>query len=543
LLNEPRVSASGRYGEDWARRTCPIPERLAQLVSARRFDTGTVCQWPRDSGRVTVAAWTEDPIGLRERGSTVNPNQPCLNGIYGGPMTSPTRASGTGATGASGASSPDVLRRGITGPLLFAFILGDVLGAGIYALMGVLAGRVGGMLWAPLLVALLLALLTAGSYAELVTKYPRAGGAAVFAERAFRNRLVSFLVGFSMLAAGVTSAAGLSIAFAGQYLSTFVDLPVVPVAMVFLLVIAALNARGIRESMRANFVMTAIEVSGLVIVVVSVTVLLAGGGGDVSRVTRLPEGTGVATAVLAGAIIAYYSFVGFETSANVIEEVKEPSKTYPRALFLALATAGLVYVLVGLASAIALPADELEASSGPLLDVVAATGAGIPSWLFSLIALIAVANGALLTMIMASRLAYGMSEQGLLPGALSRVLPHRRTPWVAILATTLVAMLLTLIGDLATLAETVVLLLLFVFISANVSVLVLRRDTVEHPHFRVWTFVPVLGVASCVLLLTQQRPIVWLFAAILLAVGVVLFFAARWSRTRPGASRPTSRRD
>jgi amino acid transporter len=430
------------------------------------------------------------------------------------------------------AEKPTRLRRGITGPLLFAFILGDVLGAGIYALMGVLAGRVGGMLWAPLLVALLLALLTAGSYAELVTKYPRAGGAAVFAERAFKNRLVSFLVGFCMLAAGVVSAAGLSIAFAGEYLQTFAELPVIPVAMVFLAVIAALNARGIRESMAANFVMTAIEVSGLVIVVVVVTMLLAGGGGDVSRVTELPEGAGLATAVLAGAIIAYYSFVGFETSANVIEEVKDPSRVYPRALFGSLIAAGVVYVLVGLASAIALPASELEDSSGPLLAVVEASGAPIPSWLFSLIALIAVANGALLTMIMASRLTYGMAEQGLLPAVLSRVLPKRRTPWVAILSTTLVAMLLTLVGDLATLAETVVLLLLFVFLSANISVLVLRRDKVEHSHFRVWTFVPILGIASCILLLTQQRPLVWLFAAALLAVGGVLFLAARWSRRR-----------
>lgn len=115
------------------------------------------------------------------------------------------------------------LARKITGPLLFLFILGDVLGAGIYALMGVLAGEVGGALWAPLLAALLLALLTAGSYAELVTKYPKAGGAAVFAERAFRRPLVSFLVGFCMLAAGVTSAAGLSLAFAGDYLATFMD--------------------------------------------------------------------------------------------------------------------------------------------------------------------------------------------------------------------------------------------------------------------------------------------------------------------------------
>ena len=431
-------------------------------------------------------------------------------------------------------TAPSTLRRGIGGPLLFAFILGDVLGAGIYALMGVLSERVGGMLWAPLLAALLLALLTAGSYAELVTKYPHAGGSAVFAERAFKNRLVSFLVGFCMLAAGVTSAAGLSIAFAGEYFATFVDLPVVPVAIVFLGIVAGLNARGIRESMGANFVMTAIEVSGLVIVVVVVGLLMAGGGGDVTRVTHVPEGTGVATAVLAGAIIAYYSFVGFETSANMIEEVKEPSKMYPRALFAALGAAGLVYVLVGLASSIALPPEDLAASSGPLLSVVEASGVPVPSWLFSLIALVAVANGALLTMIMASRLTYGMAEQGLLPKALSRVLPKRRTPWVAILTTTLVAMLLTLVGDLTLLAETVVLLLLFVFLSANVSVLVLRRDRVEHDHFRVWTFVPVLGIASCILLLSQQSPTVWLFGAVLLAVGVGLYFLARWGRRREG---------
>ncbi|MFN3950156.1 APC family permease [Microbacterium sp.] len=435
--------------------------------------------------------------------------------------------------------APSTLRRGIGGPLLFAFILGDVLGAGIYALMGVLSERVGGMLWAPLVAALLLALLTAGSYAELVTKYPRAGGAAVFAERAFKNKLLSFLVGFSMLAAGVTSAAGLSIAFAGQYLQTFVSLPVVPAAIVFLAVVAALNARGIRESLGANVVMTAIEVSGLVIVVVVVGVLLAGGGGDVSRVTQVPEGTGVASAVLAGAIIAYYSFVGFETSANMIEEVKQPSKMYPRALFAALATAGVVYVLVGLASSIALPPEELSGSSGPLLAVVEASGVAIPSWLFSLIALIAVANGALLTMIMASRLTYGMAEQGLLPRVLSRVLPRRRTPWVAILATTLVAMLLTLVGDLTLLAETVVLLLLFVFLSANVSVLVLRRDHVEHDHFRVWTIVPILAIASCILLMTQQSLTVWIFGAVLLAVGVGLHFLAQWGRSR-GHDRTTT---
>jgi APA family basic amino acid/polyamine antiporter len=429
-------------------------------------------------------------------------------------------------------AEPSKLKQVITGPLLFLFILGDVLGAGIYALMGVLAGEVGGALWIPLVVALLLAFLTAGSYAELVTKYPKAGGAAVFAERAFRTPVVSFLVGFSMLAAGVTSAAGLSLAFAGDYLGTFLDVPPVPAAIVFLALIACLNARGISESLKSNVVMTIIELSGLVIVIVVVAVMLGRGDGDVTRVNEFAPGTNPALATLAAAIIAYYSFVGFETSANVAEEIRDPRRVYPRALFGALLTAGVVYVLVALASSIALPADELADSSGPLLDVVAASGVGIPAWIFSLIALIAVANGALLTMIMASRLTYGMANQGLLPATLGRVLPKRRTPWVAIVATTGVAMILTTIGDLSTLAETVVLLLLFVFISTNVAVLVLRKDRVEHNHFRVWTFVPVLGVASCILLLTQQSAKVWLFGAILLAVGVVLFLVARFTQKR-----------
>ena len=431
------------------------------------------------------------------------------------------------------------LKRGITGPLLFLFILGDVLGAGIYALMGVLAEDVGGVLWAPLVAALVLALLTAGSYAELVTKYPRAGGAAVFAERAFKQPVLSFLIGFCMLAAGVTSAAGLALAFAGDYLSTFIDVPAVPAAMVFLVLVACLNARGISESMKSNMVMTVVELSGLLIVIVAVAVMVGGGRGEVDRITQFPDGSVPAMAILGGAIVAYYSFVGFETSANVAEEIRNPSKVYPAALFGALLTAGIVYALVGIASAIALPANELSESSGPLLAVVGASGVNVPDWLFSAIALVAVANGALLIMIMSSRLAYGMAEHGLLPSVLNRVLPQRRTPWVAIVATTVVAMVLTLVGDLSTLAETVVLLLLFVFISTNIAVLVLRRDAVEHDHFRVWTFVPVLGVLSCLLLLTQQTATVWLFGAILLAVGAVLYLVARAATRRTAARSST----
>ena len=426
------------------------------------------------------------------------------------------------------------LRRHITGPLLFLFILGDVLGAGIYALMGVLALTVGSALWAPLLLALLLALLTAGSYAELVTKYPKAGGAAVFAQRAYGRPLVSFLVGFAMLAAGITSAAGLALAFAGPYMSALINVPLVPTALLFLFLVACLNARGISESMKCNTVMTLIEVSGLVIVIVAGAMLWANGTGDASRVMQFPSGVAPATATLAGAIIAYYAFVGFETSANVTEEVKEPHKVYPAALFGALIVAGLVYVLVGLAVGSALPAAELAGAKAPLLAVVAASGMNFPSWLFGLIALVAVANGCLLTMIMSSRLTFGMAEQRLLPSALTRLLPNRGTPWVAIAVTTLASMALVVMGNLQALAETVVLLLLGVFISTNVAVLVLRKDKVPHPHFQVWRIVPVLGVASCVLLLTQQKGQVWLFGAGFLVLGLVLHMLAGWASKREG---------
>lgn len=421
----------------------------------------------------------------------------------------------------------NILARAITGPLLFMFILGDVLGAGIYALVGVIAGEVGGAVWVPLLVALAMALLTATSYAELVTKYPRAGGAAVFAQRAFRKPLISFLVGFSMLAAGVTSAAGLALAFSGDYLKAFIDVPTVPAALVFLLLVGLLNARGIKESMRANVVMTAVEVTGLVLVVVLACVVLGHGDGTLSRVVEFDETRSPALAVLAAALLAYYSFVGFETSANVAEEVKNVSKVYPRALFGALVTAGAAYVLVGLAVSVVLPADELAASSGPLLAVVSAADVGFPPRLFSLIALVAVANGALLTMIMASRLTYGMASEGLLPRPFAKVLPGRRTPWLAIVATTAVAMALCLTGSLSALAETVVLLLLVVFISTNIAVLVLRRDSVKHSHFRAPTIFPILALLTCVALLTQQSAATWLRAAVLLAVGVVLYALSR----------------
>ncbi|UNS95311.1 APC family permease [Streptomyces tubbatahanensis] len=426
-------------------------------------------------------------------------------------------------------SSP--LRQTLTTTLLYFFILGDILGAGVYVLVGQVAAESGPAVWLPLAAALCLALLTAASYAELATRYPRAGGASHYATLAY-GPFVGFLAGFCMLAAGVVSVAALARGFAGDYLAEFVSLPVALVALVFLAALALLNLRGISESTRANAVATVIEVGGLVLVIGLGGWVLARGDGDLGRLVDVgTPGTGSAAAVLSGAVLAYYSFVGFETSVNVAEETRNPRRSYPRALFGALLTAGLVYVLVGCVAAAAVPTHQLVNSSGPLLEVVREAG-GVPPRVFSAVALVAVANGALLTGIMSSRLTFGMARDGLLPGVLTRVLPVRRTPWAAIAATTVLSLLLALTGSVASLASTLVLLLLVVFFLVNTAALVLRRTPAERDHFRSPALVPALGAVSCVVLATQVEGEVWLRGLVVLAVGIVLGAVA--ALRRPG---------
>ncbi|GHB50100.1 amino acid transporter [Streptomyces cirratus] len=433
-------------------------------------------------------------------------------------------------------SPPDApatpLKRALTTPLLYFFILGDVLGAGVYVLIGQVAAKSGGAVWVPLVVALGLALLTAASYAELATKYPRSGGASYYATLAY-GPFAGFVTGFCMLAAGIVSVAALARGFAGTYLTAFVTLPAALVAVLFLTVLALLNARGISESTRANVVATVIEASGLCLIIGLGVWLVVRGDGDLGRLTQLgtPE-KGPVSAALSGAVLAYYSFVGFETSVNVAEETRNPRRAYPRALFGALAMAGFVYAAVGAAASATVPTSILTGSDGPLLEVVRAAGA-VPEWLFSAIALVAVANGALLTGIMCSRLAFGMARERLLPAFLTRVLPRRRTPWAAIAATTALSLLLALTGDIETLAATLVALLLVVFFTVNTAVLVLRRDGSGNrsaegadDHFKVPAVIPVLGALSCVLLATQVEGAVWVRGLVLLAVGAALGLVA-----------------
>jgi hypothetical protein len=234
-----------------------------------------------------------------------------------------------GAT--TGSADEDTkLARTVGTVLLFFFIVGDTLGAGIYTLVGTMAEDVGGVLWLPLVIALVVALLTAGTYAEMISKYPHAGGAARYAERAYKTPFLTFLVGFFMLSSGIVTAALLANAFSGDYLTALVDLPVVPVTVVFLLLLTAINLRGVRESLAANAVATIIETSGLVLVIVVAAIVFGSGGGDPTRMLTPSPDQPLLVGAFAASVVAFFSFLGLEAAANMAEEVKRPSRAYPR---------------------------------------------------------------------------------------------------------------------------------------------------------------------------------------------------------------------
>ena len=415
------------------------------------------------------------------------------------------------------------LRRAITPGLLLFFIVGDILGGGIYALVGEVAGETGGAVWAGFALALVMAAFTAGSYAELVSKYPRAGGGGLYVHRAFGRPFLSFLVAFAVVVSGITSASALARGFGGDYLSTFVDIPVVLTAIALLALIAAVNLRGIAESVRINVGFTLVELSGLILIVIIAAVALGQGDAEPSRAFEFKENTSIFAATLAGAALAFYALIGFEDSVNVAEETREPHRSYPKALFGGLAIAGVLYLLVTIGTSMVVPTGDLADSSGPLLEVVKQGPLGIPEKLFAAIGLLALSNGALINMIMASRLLYGMAEEGVMPAPFGKVLPERRTPWFAILFTTALAALLVATGDLASLADTTVALLVVVFAIVNISVLVLRREAVEHEHFVVPSAVPVIGVVISLALLTQIESETYVRAAMLVGLGAALW--------------------
>ncbi|MBA2551383.1 MAG: APC family permease, partial [Nocardioidaceae bacterium] len=285
-------------------------------------------------------------------------------------------------TGSGRPQQEEKLERSITGKLLFFYVLGDVLGSGIYALIGVIALEVGGAFWMAFVVGVTVAMLTGFAYAELITKYPQAAGAALYVHKAFGNRILTFIVTFCMLAASIAAAGALALVFGGPYFQEFLDIPSKVTAVVFIILLALLNFRGISESVKANLVMSLIEVSGLLLILLIGAVVLGSAEANLSQPFEFNEGN-TALVILGGAAIAFFAMTGFENAANVAGETQNPSKVFPRALLGGMALAGLMYLLVAFIASMVAPLDDLAGSTSGLLVVVKAGPIAVPAMVFS----------------------------------------------------------------------------------------------------------------------------------------------------------------
>lgn len=439
------------------------------------------------------------------------------------------------------------LKRVMGRKLLLLFIVGDILGTGVYALTGKVAAEVGGAAWLPFLVAFTVAIITAFSYLELVTKYPHAAGAALYVHKAFGIHFFTFIVTFAVMSSGITSASTASRAFASNLAVVFgIDASntlIMLLALGFMVLVMALNFRGASESVKANVVLTLVELSGLVLVILVGFYAIAHGNADWSRVVAFetPADKNVFLAVTTATSLAFFAMVGFEDSVNMAEEIKDPVRIFPKMMLTGLSVTAVIYVLVSICAVAVVPVGELAASDTPLTVVVERGAPNIPiGTLLPIISMFAVANTALINMMMASRLLYGMSKQAVLPPFLSRVHRTTRTPYAAIFFTTGLAFALIIYVSYASenavvvFGGTTALLLLAVFAVVNVAVLVLRRDPVTHDHFVAKTPLPVIGAIACLYLVTPlsgRGGLQYEVAGLLLGLGIILW-AITWFANR-----------
>ncbi len=441
---------------------------------------------------------------------------------------------------------PDLKR--VMGPgLLLLFIVGDILGAGVYAVTGQLSGIVGGIAWLPFLVAFIVATLTALSYLELVCKYPQAAGAALYTHKAFGVHFVTFLVAFGVICSGITSAATSSNVLAQNLTGGFeangwIDSTpgtgtIMLIALGFMVLLALINLRGVGESVKFNVILTLVEVAALTIVIGVGFYVMAQGDGDFSRVTTFTDSgdKGLFLAVTAATSIAFFAMVGFEDSVNMVEETKEPAKIFPRTLLTGLGIAVIIYMLVAVSVVTVLTSDQIaNASEGrALLEVVRVGSPDFPiDKIFPFLACFAVANTALINMLMASRLLYGLANQDVLPRALGKVSPNSRAPYVGIMFSTALALgLIIYVAQRAedeivlNLASVTSLLLLAVFTVVNVACLVLRRDG-DSGHFRSPGPTPAIAALLCAFLIgpwVDRDALIYQIAGGLMLIGIVLW--------------------
>lgn len=393
--------------------------------------------------------------------------------------------------------SHTTLKRSLTLPLVTLYGLGVTIGAGIYVLVGVTAGRAG--MSAPLafIAAAFVMSFSAASYSELSGRLPVSAGEAAFVDRAFSRAWLSLAAGLGIVAAGVVSAAAICVGSVG-YVQQFVPLPAHILIPLIVVLMTAIAAVGIMESVGLAAILTALEILGLI------AVIAGGFHTQPDMLVRMPEvveGAGnwaMWAGVLSAGVIAFFAFIGFEDIVNVAEEVIEPERTMPWAIGLTLVISTILYVLVAYVAVMSVPIETLAASTAPL-SLLFSEVTAFPALLIAAIASLATLNGVIVQEVMASRVLYGLSNLGHLPGWLAHVHGWTRTPLKATLLIGATILVLAMAVPLEALAEWTSRLTLSVFALVNGALIRIKQSEPELPAgvFRVPMWVPVAGLAAC----------------------------------------------
>ncbi len=393
------------------------------------------------------------------------------------------------------------LVRKVNLPLLTFYGIGTILGAGIYVLIGKVAGYAGMQTPIAFLVAAILAGLTAFSYAELSVRFPKSAGEAIYIEEAFKLRALSILVGVLIVSIGITSTATLLNGLTG-YINQFIELQPWMIIVFMTLFMMVVVAWGIGESVLIASIMTVVEIFGLLIILWVAKDSFQLIPKQLPEVLTLNEAV-IWSGVLLGAFVAFYAFIGFEDMVNIAEEVKEPAKTLPRAIIIALIVTTTFYILIALVSVFSVAPAELAKSDAPLA-LIYKVKTGSDPYFISFISIISIVNGALVQLVMASRVLYGMSNRGWIPVIFSRVNKVTHTPIHATVFVSIVILAMALFLPILSLAKLTSFITLSIFILINLSLWRLKRKESLRAEFNIPLWVPVLGSLSCAAFLIYQ---------------------------------------
>lgn len=391
-------------------------------------------------------------------------------------------------------SNKPILKRSLGLPIVALYGLGNILGAGIYVLVGKVAGEAGTSTTLAFVIAMAIAAITAFSYMELAGRYPVTASISVYLHKAFGKRWLSVLIGLAMVAGGIASAAALSQGFAG-YLNSFIAIPTAVASVGLLIILGLIALKGIGESAKTAAIFTAVEVLGLLLIIWFGK--SAFGSFEPSALFTIDPAVGL-SGVVAGAFLAFYAFIGFEDMVNVAEEAKNPRRTMPLAILIALIASTVLYLLVVIVATTLVKPADLAASSAPLTLVFQQSGVTNYT-ILSVIGMVATVNGVIVQIIMGSRILYGLARQGWVSNKLAAVSSKNKTPVTATLLVVGIMIIGTLLLPLVSLAQLTSLLVLSIFTLVNISLIIIKRRAPKHQGYvTVPRFVPYLGSVLCI---------------------------------------------